>query len=40
MNLEEFKKHVISQREATKAEALSVLSATIPTTNERENLNG
>jgi hypothetical protein len=40
MNLEEFKKHVIAQREATKAEALSVLSATISTTNERENLNG
>jgi hypothetical protein len=40
MNLEEFKAHVIAQREATKAEALSVLSATISTTNERENLNG
>ena len=41
MNLEEFKKHVIAQREASKAQALSVLSATIPTTiNERENLNG
>ena len=40
MNLEEFKKHVIEQREASKAEALSVLSATISTTNERENLNG
>ena len=40
MNLEEFKKHVIAQREATKAEALSVLSAKISTTNERENLNG
>ena len=41
MNLEEFKAHVIAQREATKAEALSVLSATITTQpNERENLNG
>jgi hypothetical protein len=40
MNLEEFKAHVIAQREATKAEALSVLSATISTNNERENLNG
>jgi len=37
MNLEEFKAHVISQREATKAEALSVLSATIPTTTRKEN---
>ena len=36
MNLEEFKAHVIAQREATKAEALSVLSATIPTTTERK----
>ena len=40
MNLEEFKAHVLAQREATKAEALSVLSATISTTKERENLNG
>jgi hypothetical protein len=41
MNLDEFKKHVIAQREASKAEALSVLSATITkSTNERENLNG
>jgi hypothetical protein len=40
MNLEEFKKHVIDQREASKAQALSVLSATITTTNEGENLNG
>jgi hypothetical protein len=40
MNLEEFKKHVIAEREASKAQALSVLSATILTTNERENLNG
>jgi len=41
MNLDEFKKHVIAQREASKAQALSVLSATITkSTNERENLNG
>jgi hypothetical protein len=40
MNLDEFKKHVIAQREASKAQALSVLSATITKTNERENLNG
>ena len=38
MNLEEFKKHVIDQREASKAEALSELSATITKTNEGENL--
>ena len=38
MNLEEFKKHVIAQREASKAEALSVLSATIqPITERKEN---
>ena len=29
MNLDEFKAHVIAQREASKAEALSALSATI-----------
>jgi hypothetical protein len=40
MNLEEFKKAVIAQRESSKAEALSVLSATITETDERENLNG
>ena len=34
MNLDEFKKHVIAQREASKAEALSVLSATI--TNQQK----
>jgi hypothetical protein len=34
MNLEEFKKHVISQREASKAQALSVLSATITETTK------
>jgi hypothetical protein len=39
MNLEEFKAHVIAQREATKAEALSALSATIPATR-KENSNG
>jgi hypothetical protein len=38
MNLDEFKKHVIAQREASKAEALSVLSATIqPITQRKEN---
>jgi hypothetical protein len=36
MNLEEFKAHVLAQREASKAEALSVLSATITKTNERK----
>jgi hypothetical protein len=29
MNLEEFKAHVLAQREASKAEALSALSTTI-----------
>ena len=29
MNLDEFKKHVLAQREASKAQALSVLSAKI-----------
>jgi hypothetical protein len=39
MNLDEFKKHVIAQREESKAQALSVLSATITIQpNERENL--
>ncbi len=37
MNLDEFKAHVIAQREASKAEALSVLSATISTTTGKEN---
>jgi len=38
MNLEEFKKHVLDQREASKAQALSVLSATIqPITERKEN---
>jgi len=40
MNLDEFKAHVQATRQASKAEALSVLSATITQTNERENLNG
>jgi hypothetical protein len=41
MNLDEFKKHVLETRQASKAEALSVLSATITkSTNEGENLNG
>jgi hypothetical protein len=31
MNLDEFKKHVLETRQASKAEALSVLSATITT---------
>ena len=39
MNLDEFKAHVLATRQASKAEALSVLSATITKqTNERENL--
>jgi hypothetical protein len=39
MNLDEFKAHITATREASKAEALSVLSATITTQpNERENL--
>ena len=37
MNLDEFKAHVIAQREASKAQALSVLTATISTTKEKEN---
>jgi hypothetical protein len=38
MNLEEFKAHVLATREKSKAEALSVLSATIrPTTERKEN---
>ncbi len=36
MNLEQFKAHVIAQREASKAEALSVLSATITTSTTKE----
>jgi hypothetical protein len=34
MNLDEFKAHVKTQREASKAEALSVLSAKITTKKE------
>jgi hypothetical protein len=34
MNLEEFRKHVEAQREASKAEALAVLSATIKKENK------
>jgi hypothetical protein len=34
MNLEEFKKHVEKQREASKAEALAILSATIRKENQ------
>ena len=38
MNLDEFKAHVIAQREASKKEAMSVLTATINTpTKESEN---
>ena len=38
MNLDEFKAHVIAQREASKKEAMSVLTATITTTTkESEN---
>ena len=38
MNLEEFKAHVLATRQASKAEALSVLTATITTNNnESEN---
>ena len=36
MNLDEFKAHVIAQREASKKQALSVLSATI-TKTEKDN---
>jgi hypothetical protein len=36
MKLDEFKAYVIAQREASKAEALSVLSATIQNNNERK----
>jgi hypothetical protein len=34
MNLDEFKKHVEQQREASKVEALAVLSATIRKENQ------
>ena len=36
MNLDEFKAHVLATRQASKSEALSVLTATI-TTNDKEN---
>jgi hypothetical protein len=36
MNLEEFKAHVLATRQASKSEALSVLSATISNNNERK----
>ena len=36
MNLKEFQAHVIAQREASKAEALSVLSATITTSTTKK----
>lgn len=36
MNLQEFREYVEAQREASKAEALSVLSATISTNKERK----
>jgi hypothetical protein len=36
MNLDEFKAHVLATRQASKAEALSVLSATITTTTTKE----
>jgi hypothetical protein len=36
MNLEEFKAHVLATRQASKAEALSVLTATITTNNNNE----
>jgi hypothetical protein len=39
MNLEEYKAHVIAQREASKAEAMSALSATITTNNKKEGAN-
>jgi hypothetical protein len=34
MNLEEFKKHVVEQREASKKKALEILSATISKENK------
>ena len=36
MDLIDFRNHVLAQREASKKEALSVLSATIQTNNERK----
>ena len=40
MNLDEFKAHVKTQREASKAEALSVLSAKIIVKKEENKKNG
>ena len=37
MNLEEFKAHVLAQREKSKAEALSVLTATMSNNERKEN---
>jgi hypothetical protein len=37
MKLDEFKAYVIATREASKAEALSVLTATITETQRKEN---
>ena len=37
MKLDEFKAYVIAQREASKKEALSVLTATITKTERKEN---
>jgi hypothetical protein len=39
MNLDEFKAHVLATRQASKAEALSVLSATITTTTTTKEAN-
>jgi len=36
MNLDEFRAHVEATRQASKAEAMSVLSATITTPNKKE----
>lgn len=36
MNLDEFRQYVTEQRKASLAEALSVLSATMSTNNERK----
>ena len=37
MNLDEFRAHVIATREASKAEALSVLTATMSNNERKEN---
>jgi hypothetical protein len=39
MNLEQFRAHIEATRQASKAEALSVLSATITTTKKKEETN-